>query len=304
MGGFAAWLLGLAAEQPVEYRRLLRIRRHIYTPIAQLDAQILPSAEPIPFEQIDLGAFQPLRPARPGARSSTVRGCASGNGAARAAANRSRRGVVMLGIRGEGLDLCGRRRRARLGEHGWIQGDLPHAGGKYRQVLARLISRRAGSSSMRMSHTTAGCSTNRQAVFHGAHIATTDDEAFGLYYDYLTLAVLAGATEDAALEAELRRALSTAYARFRAGDIRGARDVLAAQLSPPIRERLRLQRHRPRPPRHGVAMAAARDRRKAARTYARALNSDRAPRRLHLRHEPAAADAVDEVTSSPLCSSG
>ena len=38
MGGFAAWLFGLAAEQPREYRRLLRIRKRVYREVAPLEA--------------------------------------------------------------------------------------------------------------------------------------------------------------------------------------------------------------------------------------------------------------------------
>ena len=62
MAGFAAWLFGLRVQQPREYRRLMRIRRRVYTPVARLDAEIIRSAEPIPFEELDRARFRPLRP--------------------------------------------------------------------------------------------------------------------------------------------------------------------------------------------------------------------------------------------------
>ena len=62
MAGFMSWLFGLPVQQPREYRRLMRIRSRVYTPIAGLDAEIVRSAEPIPFDELDRTAFAPLRP--------------------------------------------------------------------------------------------------------------------------------------------------------------------------------------------------------------------------------------------------
>src|SRR6185436_8143839 len=72
-----------------------------------------------------------------------------------------------------------------------------------------------------------------KAVYHGSRLATRDDDAYGLYYDYLTLVVLAGATDDDTLETELRTGLHAAYKRFSAGDTRAAREVLAPLLATP-----------------------------------------------------------------------
>ncbi|HYP72787.1 MAG TPA: alpha-mannosidase, partial [Microbacterium sp.] len=72
-----------------------------------------------------------------------------------------------------------------------------------------------------------------RARYHGAYLAECDETAFALYYDYLTLVVLAGATEDAALERGVREAIADAYARFRAGDAAGARAALAPHLAAP-----------------------------------------------------------------------
>ncbi len=52
-----------------------------------------------------------------------------------------------------------------------------------------------------------------------------------MFNAYLTLLVLAGATEDAALEADLRAALATAYRVFSSGNSRGARAALAGSLT-------------------------------------------------------------------------
>jgi len=51
--GFADWLVGLAAQQPRQFRRITRIRKQIYTSIARLDAELIASPEPIPFAELD-----------------------------------------------------------------------------------------------------------------------------------------------------------------------------------------------------------------------------------------------------------
>ena len=113
MAGFASWLFGLPVQQPREYRRLMRIRSRVYTPIARLDAEILRSAEPIPFDQLDRTAFVPLRP---GTHWGKVFDCAwlRITGDVPAGVDHP---VVMLGIRGEGLVHSRRRGAPRLGEH-------------------------------------------------------------------------------------------------------------------------------------------------------------------------------------------
>ena len=99
MGGIAAWLFGLAALQPREYRRLLRIRERIYTRVADLTAEIVRSAEPIPFAELDHGAFQPF-----GAGSTWGKklDCAWLHITGTVPAGHEG-AVVLLGVRGEGL---------------------------------------------------------------------------------------------------------------------------------------------------------------------------------------------------------
>jgi alpha-mannosidase len=274
MGGFAAWLLGLAAEQPVEYRRLLRIRGHIYTVVAPLDAQIVRSAEPIPFAQLDRDAFEPLRP---GTAWGKKFDCAwlriSGQPSAEPTTTGADEQLVMLGIRGEGLVYAPDGSVLDSVSTVFLQGDLPHSGGKYRQVQHVDISAGRVEFFADVAYNGFLIYEYGNALYHGAHIATKNDDAFGLYYDYLTLLVLAGATEDAALESDLRKALRAAYARFRAGDIRGARDVLAVQLSRRSDSDFAYSAIG-----HGhLDMAwlwpVRETRRKSARTYARALNA-------------------------------
>ncbi len=110
-------------------------------------------------------------------------------------------------------------------------------------------------------------------TYRGAHLATRDDEAYALYYDYLTLAVLMGSTEDAALAADLRVALDAAWSRFRARDIAGARAALAPSLAAESDSDFVYSAIG-----HGHLDMAwlwplRETRRKAARTYTRALNT-------------------------------
>ena len=96
----------------------------------------------------------------------------------------------------------------------WIQGDLPHSGGKYRPVHGVDTSTGRIEFYADVAYNGWLLYDFGKAKFHDAHLARRDEDVFGLYYDYLTLAVLADATEDAALAAELNAALRAAYARF------------------------------------------------------------------------------------------
>ena len=99
MRGFAAFLFGLRAQQPGEYRRLMKIRARIFTPVASLRAEILRSPEPIPFDQLDRSAFRPLRPGTGWGRTFD---CAWLRITGEIPAG-TMNAVVLLGIRGEGL---------------------------------------------------------------------------------------------------------------------------------------------------------------------------------------------------------
>jgi alpha-mannosidase len=227
--GFAEWLLGLPAQQPREYRRLLRIRRSIYRTVAPLRAAVVSSAEPIPFDAIPHQAFRPILP---GDSWGGVLECAwlHVTGVVPEGVERP---VVMLGIRGEGLVYSPTGEILDAVTTVYQQGDLPHSGGRFRPVRRVDLSSGTVDLYADVAHNGLVIYPIGRGRFHGAHLATRDDQAFGLYYDYLTLTVLAHATDDAALHRELRRALDAAWADFEAGDIPGARAVLAVPLSHP-----------------------------------------------------------------------
>jgi alpha-mannosidase len=269
MRGAAAWLFGLATEQPREYRRLLRIRRGIYTPVARLNAEILRSDEPIPFDRIDRAGFTPLRP---GTAWGKKLDCAwlhvtgevpPGAGDA----------IVMLGIRGEGLVYSPDGDVLDSVTTVWQQADLPHSGGRYRPLDHVGVSTGRVDFYADVAYNGILLYEHGKGVYHGAQLATRDDEVFGLYYDYMTLLVLAGATEDAALEARLRRELREAFSRFTAGDARAARAALAGSLAATSDSDFVYSAIG-----HGHLDMAwlwplRETRRKAARTYTKALNT-------------------------------
>ncbi len=266
---FATFLLGLRAQQPGEYRRLQHIRRRIFTKVADLRAEIVRSPEPIPFAELDRSAFRPFGAGQSWGR---VFGCAwlrlTGDVPAGVTDP-----IVMLGIRGEGLVYTPGGELVDGVTTAFQQADLPHSAGRFRPVRTADLSR--GSVELYADVTYNGWilyEVGRPAFF-GAHLATRDDETYALYYDYLTLVVLAGATEDAALEAQLRASLRGAYQRFRRGDVAGARALLAVPLAAPSTSDFVYSAIG-----HGHLDMAwlwplRETRRKAARTYVRAMNS-------------------------------
>lgn len=267
MRGFAESLFGIAAEQPSEYRRLRRIRRRIYRTVAPLHAEVVRSAEPIPFDQLDRGAFRRIRP---GATWGKALDCAwlhiTGD-----VPERVKGLVVMLGIRGEGLVFSATGEILDAVTTVFQQGDLPHSGGRYRPVRRVDLSSGTVDLYADVAHNGLIIYPLGKGRFHGAQLATRDDAAFGLYYDYLTLTVLAHATDDLTLRRDLRRALDAAWSDFEAGDIPGARAVLAVPLAHPSTDDFVY-----RAVGHGHLDMAwlwplRETKRKAARTYSRAL---------------------------------
>ncbi|QNO37353.1 alpha-mannosidase [Protaetiibacter sp. SSC-01] len=274
MAGFLPFLLGIRVEQPAQYRRLRRIRSRIYETVAWLDAEVVRSAEPIPFGELDREAFQPIRP---GQSFGGVLECAwlrlTGEVPADAGG-----AIVMLGVRGEGLVHDAEGRIVGAVTTVFQQGDLPHAGGRYRPVGEPLAAGTRVELYADVAYNGFILYEVGRGVFHGARLARRDDTVFGLYYDYLTLAVLAGATDDQTLAYGLRTSLDEAWHRFRAGDAAGARTALAIPLAKPSASEL-------------VFLAVGHShldmawlwplretRRKAARTYTRALETlDRRP---------------------------
>jgi alpha-mannosidase len=269
MRGFAEFLFGFAAQQPAQYRRVRRIRRLIYRTVGDLHAEVLRSPEPIAFDDLDTSAFRPIRA---GQSWGKVLDCAwlhiTGD-----VPPDAQNAVVMLGIRGEGLVHAADGKILDAVTTVFQQADLPHSGGRFRPV------RRVDLSSGRVdlyadvAHNGFILYPVGKGRFRGAHLAVRDDEAFALYYDYLTLVVLAGATEDAALAKELYAALDAAWSAVKASDIPGARAALAPALASPSTDDFLYSAVG-----HGHLDMAwlwplRETRRKASRTYSRALNT-------------------------------
>ena len=126
----AVWLIGPAVDQPEEFRRLRRIRSRVYTKVAPLRAEIVRSPEPIAFEDLDRGAFTPLKP---GTAWGKIFDCAWLRITGEVPAG-TRDPVVLLGIRGEGLVVAPDGQILDGVSTVWQQGDLPHSGGRYRPV--------------------------------------------------------------------------------------------------------------------------------------------------------------------------
>ncbi len=224
-----ATLPGLVDKHPVHRRRLGAIRARVHRRIAPLHAEVIRSAEPIAFANLDRRAFRPIRPGQSfGASLECAWLRISGDVPADAGA-----AVVMLGIRGEGMVHAADGTLLDAITTVWTQGDLPHAGGRFRPVPhADLSSGRVELYADVAFNGFLFFGTGR-GVFHGAHLAERDDDAFALYYDYLTLFVLAVSTTDPRLAADLHAALDGAYARFAAHDVGGARGRLAQMLARP-----------------------------------------------------------------------
>jgi alpha-mannosidase len=263
------FVLGFRVQQPRDYARLLRIRSRIYSRIARLDAEIVTSPEPIPFDRLDRSAFRPIRP---GTRWGNVFDCGWLRITGEVSAGVTDP-VVLLGIGGEGLVYSPTGDVLDAITTVFQQGDLPHAGGAYRPVTG--IDTSSGKVEFYADVTYNGFLLYLvgKAVYRGAHLATRDDAAFGLYYDYLTLAVLAHATTDAGLARELRVALDAAWSRFRSGDPAAARAALAPSLAARSGSAFEYSAIGHAHLDMAWLWPLRETRRKAARTYTRALNT-------------------------------
>ncbi len=262
-------LVSVAQKRPRDYRRLMRIRHSIFTTVAELDAQIVTSPEPIPYDLLDHSAFRPISA---GVAWGKKYDCAwlhiTGEVPLGVADPR-----VMLGIRGEGLIYSGSGEVVDSVSTVWIQGDLPHSGGAYRPVTGLDLASGHVDFYADVAFNGVLLFEIGKAVYHGARVVTRDEDAYGLYYDYLTLVVLAASTHEPGLARRLEAALAGAYARFVAGDTPGARRILAEPLGQRTTSDFTYSAVG-----HGHLDMAwlwplRETRRKSARTYARALNT-------------------------------
>ncbi len=225
--GWGEFLFGVMAREPREYARLRRLRDAIYTPVASLDAEILRSGEPIPFADLGGRSFRPIRPGTAWGRKLDcawlhVTGSVPDGVEAP---------LVQLGIRGEGLVYSPAGEVLDSVSTVFIQGDLPHAGGHWRTVDRLDLTDGHVDFFADVAYNGLLLYDLGKGVYHGARVVTRDDDAYALYYDYLTLLVLAASTDDKSLSSRHRAVLGEAYGRFTGGDVAGARTVLAEPLS-------------------------------------------------------------------------
>jgi alpha-mannosidase len=264
-----ATLPGIVDKHPVHKRRLGSIRDRIYRKVGDLTAEVVRSAEPIPFASLDRSA---LRPLRAGASFGGTLECAwlRITGTVPAGAEDA---VVMLGIRGEGLVYSTDGTMLDSISTVWIQGDLPHSGGRFRPVHEVDLSSGRVELYADVAFNGFLFFGVGRGVFHGAYLAERDDEAFALYYDYLTLFVLAESTVDPALASELHSALDEAHRLFTKQGLPAARRRLAVELEKPSISEFAYSAIG-----HGHLDMAwvwpiRETKRKAARTYVKALNT-------------------------------
>ncbi|THG31826.1 alpha-mannosidase [Naasia lichenicola] len=267
--GLATFLFGFRVKQPRDYLRLRRIRRGIHTTVGRLHAEISRSPEPVPFADIDPSSFRPIRP---GTAWGAVFECAWLRVTGEVPPG-VQDPVVLLGIGGEGLVYSPGGEVLDSVSTVFQQGDLPHSAGRFRPVSG--VDTSTGRVEFYADVTYNGFILYLigRAVYRGARLATRNAEVYSLYYDYLTLSVLADSTDDQALATELRAALDSAWNRFRARDVAGARAALAPALAAESTSEFTYSAIG-----HGHLDMAwlwplRETRRKAARTYARALNA-------------------------------
>ena len=271
MAGFASWLFGLPVQQPREYRRLMRIRSRVYTPDREAGRRDRP-----------LGRADPVRPSSTARRSrrcgpaphwGKVFDCAwlHITGDVPAGVDDP---VVMLGIRGEGLVHSADGRAPRLGEHR-VPAGRPAAQRRPVPAGANVdTSIGRGSSSSPTSPTTAGSSTRSVAPSTTAHIsrpATTRPTRSTTTTS--PCSCWPGRPRMPRSRPSCGEPSRDAYARFTKGDLAGARAALADRLSAPSTSDFVYSAVG-----HGHLDMAwlwplRETRRKAARTYVRALNT-------------------------------
>ena len=265
-------VLGAVARQPARFLQLKRIRDSIYTTIAHLDARIVRSGEPIPFAQITDFPWEPLKPGTAWGRKLD---CAwlHVTGTWDPADAAGREPVVLLGIRGEALVHSPAGELLDAVTSVWIERELPDADGSFRPIRTLDISDGTVDFYADVAYNGFLIYDVGRAIYHGAQVALRDEDAHGLYYDYLTLVVLADQTPDDALATEIWQALDKADVAVGQKKPAAARGELAEILARPSTSDFTYKAIG-----HGHLDMAwlwplRETRRKAARTFTRQLNS-------------------------------
>jgi alpha-mannosidase len=263
-------MLKYELQYPALGAHLNSIRRRVYRVVCRLNAEILPSAEPIPFSELGQHSFTE---ASRGASWGRKLSCAwlRISGSVPEGLNNP---VLLVHNTGEGLLYTPEGEILDGLSDIWAPNDIPRASGKC--VSLRLPGMTAGKAfTYYMDYGYNGIVLNDigRARFFGAFLAETDESVYAYYYDYITLFVLLAETEDTEKKRELSRALERSYRVFIKDGADAAREVLAVPLSKRSREEMTFQAVG-----HGhldlAWMWPIRETvRKSARTYAMALSN-------------------------------
>jgi alpha-mannosidase len=214
---------------PALYAKLRIIQKDIYEPCTRLEAAIFKSAEPVPFSELNPGMFRPVSDREAWGRQY-------------ACAWLRLTGTVpkdldkpYLYIKNTGESLLYTEDGVPFDAVTFVstRGDLPQSSGNCR--AAELPFRAGETFTIYLD-----CGYNGfipmdfgEGVFRGAWVANVNAEAFAYYYDYLALLLLAGSTEDEALERTLTGELKSSFNSFKAGDTAHARALLGKHLKKP-----------------------------------------------------------------------
>ncbi|NLI53750.1 MAG: alpha-mannosidase [Clostridiales bacterium] len=261
-------------KNPVVYARLNRIRARVYRVVLRMDAAVCKSAEPIPFGELDQRALVDAPHAVDWGRKLS---CVWLRLRATVPEGLCHP-VLLIENTGEGLVYAPDGEIIDGLTAVYAFGDLPRTGGK--RTVFELPQGASGAVEYYVDCGYNGFLLNDvgRGRFGGAYLAERDDVAFGLYYDYLALALLMSGTGRVDRREEISRALSRAYALFSRGDAAGARSALAPLLAAPSDSEFVFDAVG-----HGHLDLAwmwpvRESKRKAARTYAMALrNMERYP---------------------------
>ncbi len=208
---------------PVLYGNLFAIRRKIYRVITQLNAEILSSAEPIPFAELPSFDFLCVKGT---VHYGRLHACAWIRLNGRVPQN-AKNPVLLLDLNGEAqiYSPAGEIFGAVTGV--WAAGDVRRSAGW------RLVDELQGLSAGKDVSCLLDCGYNGfdfrdfgRGTFKGAYIAERDPAAYEYYYDYFTLLLYFSSVKDCAKKRALSLALRASFARFRRGNICGARETL------------------------------------------------------------------------------
>ncbi|MDD4311340.1 MAG: alpha-mannosidase, partial [Eubacteriales bacterium] len=213
---------------PLLYGNLFAIRSKIYRIRARLEAEILPSAEPIPFDELQNSSFSPANGTVHYGRLHSCAWIRLKGHVPEDAVNP----VLLLALNGEAqiYSPTGEILGAVTGV--WSGGDVRRSAGW------RLVDERSEFTAGANVSYLLDCGYNGfdfrdigRGTFKGAFVAERDAEAYAYYYDYFTLLLLFSSTKDHARKRILRCVLHVSFARFARGDTIGARETLRPTLT-------------------------------------------------------------------------